>query len=446
MSKLALLGGEAVIKDSYKQTFKWPIVTKEDEEAVLKVLRDGNMSGSDVTKAFEEDYCKWTGSKYALGTCNGTAALHAAMYGVGIGVGDEVICPSITYWASCTGVLSLGATPVFADVDPYTINLDPKKLESKITDKTKAIVVVHYESYPADMDEIMAIAKRHNIKVIEDVSHAQGGKYKGRMLGTIGDVAAASLMSGKSLAIGEAGILHTDDREIYERAIAFGMYERFNEGMLEKADYLKEVTALPLGGYKHRMHQLSSAMGRVQLAAYDERCREIDRAMKYFLELISDIPCFKARICNEAEGSTMAGWYAASMHYIPDACEGLSVTRFCDALNAEGAIEGSRPACNRPLHTHSMFQTYDIYGHGKPTRIANAARDVREMDRDLEVSEIIGRRAISLPWFKHFDKEVIEQYAAAYRKVYENYKDLLPGDDGNPDYVGGWNHFHQKKK
>ena len=444
MSKLALLGGEKFVTKAAGDMFKWPIVTKEDEEAVLEVLRAGAMSDTSVTKAFEEDWCKWTGSKYALGTNNGTSALHCAMFGCGVGHGDEIICPSITYWASCTAVFNLGATVVFCDIDPITRNIDPKKLESKITKKTKAIIVVHYESYPADMDGIMAIAKKYNIKVIEDVSHAQGGKYKGRMLGTIGDVGAASLMSGKSFAMGEAGILQTDNKEIYDRAVAFGMYERFNESNID-TESLKPYAGLPLGGFKFRMHQLSSAMGRVQIKYYDERCAEIDKAMNYFLDLIDDLPGMRPRRVDYSTGSTMAGWYATTGIYVPEELGGLSVTRFTEAIRAEGVEGGVTAGCNRPLHTHPVFQTADVFDEGKPTRIANSETDIREMDTDLEVSENIGKYTFHLPWFKHFDKELIEQYAGAFRKVCENYKDLLPGDEGDPENIGGW-HRHQHKK
>lgn len=451
MSELAIFGGPRAI--TYKSTgnhdgsdmFAWPIVTQEDKDAVLEVLSRGGMSDLDVTKAFEKDYCEWTGSKYALGVNNGTAALHAAMYGCGVGRGDEVICSSVTYWASCTGALSLGATVVFADIDPYTLCLDPKKLEKKITDKTKAIIVVHYLSYPADMDEIMAIAKKHNIKVIEDVSHAQGGKYKGRMLGTIGDVGAASLMSGKSLAIGEAGILHTDNREIYDRAIAFGRHELFKSGDAVETDYLKSMAGLPLGGYKYRMHQLSSAMGRVQLKHYDERCAEIDKAANYFLDLIKDVPGITPRRVDYSTGSTMAGWYAARCIYNPEELGGLSVSRFVEALEAEG-YERILAGGNRALHTHPLYNTIDVYGDGKPTRKAFASRDVKVDDTDLEVSEYIGGRLFSMPWFKRFDKDVIEQYANAVKKVAANYKELLPGDNKNSETLGGWYFFNNKKK
>ena len=449
MSELALFGGPKAVTyvgtglNDGSDMFKWPIVTKEDEDAVLEVLRRGGMSGTDVTKQFEAEYCAWSGSKYALGFCNGTASLHAAMYGCGVGRGDEVICPSITYWASCTAAYSLGATVVFADNDLDTLCLDPKKLESKISPRTKAIVVVHYMGHPADMDPIMEIAKKHNVKVIEDVSHAQGGLYKGRKLGTIGDVAGSSLMAGKSLAIGEAGILQTDNREIYERAIALGSYERFTAADTQ-TEYLKPLCGLPLGGFKHRMHQLSSAMGRVQLKYYDERCVEIRKAMNYFWDLLEGVPGVKAHRVDESTGSNMAGWYAAHGLYRPEELEGLSVTRFCEALRAEGVP--ASPGCNAALHSHELFRTADVYGDGKPTRIANSDYDVREMDKDLVNAEATGAHTYSIPWFKHYWPEVIEQYANAFKKVAANYKELLAEDPGNPAMIGGYHFFNHSKK
>ena len=451
MSELAILGGKPTVtyvgtgKNDGSDMFKWPIITDEDREAVLEVINTGAMSGTDITKEFEKDFCKWTGSKYALGTNNGTSALHSAMYGCGIGRGDEIICPSITYWASCTGAYSLGATVVFGDIDPDTLCLDPKKLEEKITDRTKAIMVVHYCAHPADMDPIMEIAKKHNLKVIEDVSHAQGGKYKGRMLGTIGDVGAASMMSEKSLAVGEAGILWTNDREIYDRAVAFGSYDRFGSADDIETEYLKPLAGLPLGGYKYRMHQVSAAMARVQLKYYDERCAEIRKAMGYFCELIKDVPGIKVIRVDESEGSNMAGWYVPLCKYNADELGGLSITRFCKALRAEGYPVS--PGINRPLHSHALFNTADVYGDGNPTRTVFDNKDIRELDKVLPVSEIINEKTFHLPYFKHYIPEVIEQYANAFRKVAANYKNLLLNDEGNSGVLGGWHRAkHSTKK
>ena len=438
--KLALFGGEMAVKSEPGDIFSWPIITKEDEDAVLEVLRRGGMSDTDVTKQFELEFAAWQGTEYALGFNNGTSSLLAAMYGCGVGVGDEIICPSVTYWASAIQVFSLGGTVVFADIDPVTLCIDPADIERKITSRTKAIMVVHYLAHPADMDAIMAIAGKRGIKVIEDFSHAHGGLYKGRKVGSIGDVGAASLMSGKSLVAGEAGMLVTNNRRIYERAIALGHYERFNDTILDEE--LKPYAELPLGGYKFRMHQLSSALGRVQLKHYDERCVEIRKAMNYFWDLLEGVKGIRAHRVTAESGSTMAGWYAAHGLYVPEELGGLSVTRFCQAVEAEGVWLS--PGCNQALHTHSLFKTCDVYGHGKPTRTANSETDVRRFDESLPVSEKIGTLTYSIPWFKKYYPKIIAEHAAALRKVSENYEMLLKDDPGNPPKLGGWHFFKRK--
>ena len=436
MAKLALLGGERIPRPAPNEAlFKWPIITEEDEAAALEVIRGNKFSGTDITQKFEEEFAAWQGRKYALAYCNGTAALTAAMFAVGLSMGDEIICTTKTYWASVSQALQFGATPVFCNIDEH-LSMDPDDLERCITPKTKAIMVVHYLAYPCDMDRIMEIANRHNLIVIEDVSHAQGGTYKGKKLGTFGRIAAMSLMSTKSFAAGELGVLVCDDKKLYERAIAFGHYDRNNGKHITESEELFPYFNIPLGGMKGRANQLCTAMARVQLKYYDERCVEIRRAMNYFWDLLEGLPGIRAIRVNEAEGSTMAGWYAAHGLYVGKELEGLSVKRFCEAVRAEGGIAWD--GGNYCLHTHALFRDYDYFGAGKPTRVAFAERDAREDDplctRSVETA------CFSVPWFKKFDKEWIEYYAATFRKVVENYRELLDGDVGRQQ-EGRW-HGH----
>ena len=414
-SLLALHGGAKAVQSDPGDMFTWPIVTAEDEEAVLEVLRRGAMSGTDVTHKFEEDLGAWFGVDYTLCHNTGTAAIQAAMYACGVRTGDEVICQSMTYWGSALQVFTLGGTVVFGEIDPETLTLDPGDIEHRITERTKAIIVVHYCGHPTDMDPIMEIAARRNVKVIEDVSHAQGAIYKGKLGGTIGHVGAMSIMSGKSLACGEGGFLVTDDEEIYERAAAFGHYER--TGSLQHAD-LAPFAGMPLGGYKYRMHQLSSAVGRVQLKYYKERVREIQQAMNYFWDLLKGVPGVKAHRPPADSGSTMGGWYAAKGLYAPEELNGLPVAKFCQAVTAEGA--SISPGANILMHLHPMLNKADVYGHGKPTRIAHSDRDLRQPAGSLPVTESMVERCYSIPWFKHHRPEIIEEYALAFRKAAEN--------------------------
>ena len=423
MSRLAIFGGTPVIDKKMTELFHWPIVNEKMQQSVLDVLAPGNMSGTDIARKFEAGFAKWNQRKYALAHNNGTNALTAAFYGVGIAPGDEIICTTLTYWASCLGALSLGASVVFCDVDPVTLQMDPESFEARITPRTKAVVVVHYKALSCDMDKIMAIARKHGLKVIEDVSHSQGGYYKGRMLGTFGDVAAMSLMSGKSFAIGEGGMLITDDDEIYRRAVRFGHYDRIPE--CYKPEEFADTLNLPVGGVKNRMHQMSAAVGLVQLEKYDAEIQEIDRAMKYFWEKVADIPGL-TMVYPREEGSNKSGWYASHFLYDAEAFSGVSNRTFCQAVTAECSA-GISPGANFPLHKSSIFDAFDIYGHGKPTARMYLPEgvDPRALSGDLPNAEAVQGRVINDFWFKHCDKAKIDRFAEAFHKVAENHRELL---------------------
>ncbi len=429
-SQLALLGGPKSVTRDPGDVFTWPIVTQEDEEAVLEVLRRGAMSGTDVTKEFEKEFAAWMGMEYALGYCNGTASLRGAMWACGLGAGDEIICPGMTFWASCLQALTMGAAVNFADIHPDTLCIDPADIEHRIGPRTRAIMLVHYAGHPCEMDEIMRIARKHDVKVIEDVSHAQGTLYKGRMCGTFGDIAAMSLMSGKSFAIGEAGMIVTNNRLLYERCIAYGHYARtgrpsqYNPTDKQVRDpELSKYGGVPLGGFKHRMHQLSSAMGRVQLRHYPERMAEIQRAMNRFWDLLEGVPGIRAHRPPKDSGSTMGGSYSARGLYRSEELGGLPCAKFCEAVQAEGV--SCSPGANFPLHLHPVFQKADIFNMGKPTMVSFGQRDVRQGPGSLPVVESIRDIAFRVPWFKHDRVEIIEEYAAAYRKVAEHADELL---------------------
>lgn len=441
--KLALLGGDKTVKSNASSIFDWPIVTARHEQAVLDVLRSGRMSGNEITKEFEKRYASALGRKHALAYPNGTSAILGAMYGLGIGLGDEVICPSITYWASIVQAYNLGATPVFADVDPETICVDPNDIERRITPRTKAIVVVHYASMPADMDAIMKIAGKHDLKILEDCSHAHGALYKGKEIGTFGNAAAFSLMTGKALAIGEGGIFFTDDRRVYERAILFGHYIRHDQITL---DELKPFAGLPCGGYKHRMHQLSSAFGLIQLELYPEQMAQIDKAMNYFCDLLEGIAGIKPIRPAKGTGTTKGGWYYPHFKYVAEELGGLSLSRFAKAVQAEGSI--CNPGCNKPLHLHPLFTSEDVYGHGRPTRIAHLdeSATIDQYVQELPVAESILRYVFEVPWFKRCDRAIIEQHATAYKKVVGNHRDLLADDTETDADTGGYSSFFNSQK
>ena len=411
MEKLALLGGEPVIKERPEWLFKWPIITEEDEAAALEIIRNNKYSGTDITEKFCEEFAAWIGTKYALAYSSGTMSLAASMFAIGLDKGDEIICTTKTFWASIAQANNFGAKVVFCNINEM-LSMDPNDIERCITPKTKAIMVVHYAGYPCDMDAIMAIARKHNLKVLEDVSHAQGGMYKGKRVGTFGDVAAMSMMSGKSFAAGEMGMLVTDKLEYYERALAYAHGERFKPGRINECKDLQPFYGIPLGAIKGRTNQLCAALGRVQLKYYDERCAEIRKAVNYFWDLLEDLPGIKPVRVDESTGSNMAGYYVPVARYYSEELHGLSLNRFCEAVRAEN--DGfCGPNLNTCLHTHNFFRHY---------------ADIPSDNNDDVLRASVEKECFTAPWFKHFDKEWIEKYAAGYRKVVENHEQLLEGD------------------
>lgn len=425
---LALHGGPKALPEDNQELFHWPIITEEDEAAVLDVLRNRAMSKRDIVLEFEKEWAAYNGTKFALSFPSGTMAVQVAMWAAGLRRGDELICPTLTYWASALPAFSLGATVVFADIDPQTLCIDPKHIERHISSRTMAILVVHYAGHPCDMDAILSIARKHKLKVIEDASHAQGSLYKGRMVGTFGDVTAMSMMSAKAFAIGEAGMLLTDDREIFEHALAFSNHYR-NQEEVTIAD-LKRVagpdgflTGLPLGGLTSRLNQTCAAMGRVQLRHYQRRISEINAAMTRFWKLLEDVPGLRPHCPASGSGSTMGAWYNALGRYSPEELGGLPLTKFVEAIKAEGSYADW--GINFPLHLHPTFNEADIYDDGKPTRIAFSETDVRQSPGSLPVAEEIINHVFWVPWFKQDAPEWIERHAAVYRKVVLQAENLL---------------------
>ncbi|PYN77228.1 MAG: hypothetical protein DMD96_24220 [Candidatus Rokuibacteriota bacterium] len=199
---------------------RWPIVTDADRAAIARVLDRGVLSGAGApeVKALETEFAAAVGARCCLATNSGTSALHIALAAAGVGPGDEVIVPALSFIATAQAVLQQGATPVFADVDPDIYNIDPADAARRVTSRTRAIVPVHLHGLPADMDAIEALARGHRLTVIEDAAQAHGAVYKGRAVGTLAAMAAFSLNSTKNLPAGEGGLFVTDSEELYARA------------------------------------------------------------------------------------------------------------------------------------------------------------------------------------------------------------------------------------
>ena len=241
-----------------------------ESQAVLDVLNKRWLTMGSVTQEFESQFAKMAGVKHALAVSNGTAALHLACLVLGIGPGDEVILPSLTFVATANAVLYTGAEVRFADIiGPQELNISPESILGQITPRTKALIVMHYGGYPCRMPEILEIAKRYNLSVIEDAAHAPGARLEGRALGTWGDVGCFSFFSNKNLVTGEGGMLVTQRDDLAERARllrSHGMTSLTWDRYKGHA-YSYDVVDL---GYNYRMDEIRSALGLVQLSKLDK--------------------------------------------------------------------------------------------------------------------------------------------------------------------------------
>ncbi len=245
-------------------------IDDEDIQAVVKALSADFLTTGPKIAEFEQCVAEYVGAKYAVAISNGTAALHAACYAAGIGEGDEVITTPITFAASANCILYCGGKPVFADINPFTYNIDPSDIKRKITKKTKAIIVVHYAGQPCDMDEIHEIAQQYNLIVIEDASHALGAKYKGKSIGSLSDLTTFSFHPVKHITTGEGGMITTDNKDLYDKLMLFrthGITRNMDLLSRDEGPWYYEQIEL---GYNYRITDVQCALGISQMKRLDD--------------------------------------------------------------------------------------------------------------------------------------------------------------------------------
>lgn len=434
MSNLALFGGpKAVTKSLIGENGIASFVPKINDKAratILDLLDKGEISESPVVTDFENRFKDYIGAKYALCQCSGTMSILAGLFGLGLGPGDEVIVPSFTFFATATPLLPLGATPVFADVDPDSHCIDPADIEKRITPKTKAIVVVHVWGNPCDMDAIMAIAKKHNLKVLEDCSHAHGATYKGKKVGSFGDVGCFSLQGSKLMYGGEAGILVTSSEEVFFRAASLGSYERlYGYGFYADLDITKHDSPYKMYkntavGMKLRAHPVAIAIADSELDSLDERNVIRNRNAEHLNDLLSDIACIKnVKVYDGAE--RVYGYHY--MRYDHELNNGVLRETILKALVAEGVTVG---ACGYGhLHEDPAFTQFDA---SWPKCYPNGER--KEAVTLPVTAYLHDTVFMAAPRFEDPNGfEAIEQYAEAYHKVISATDELLEYEKEHAD-------------
>lgn len=291
-----------------------------DSKKLFRV-NDGNKEVDN----FEKDFAKIIGTDYALLMSGGTMALVSALVGLGIKPGDEVIVPGYTFMASASAVVAVGAIPVLAEIDE-TLTLDPKDVEKKITKHTKAIIPVHICGFPANMDALCEIAKKHNLYIVEDACQADGGKYKGKRLGSIGDVGAYSFNFFKLISSGEGGAIVTNNRKAYERALIY------HDGGAAFRPYSGDLSEPVFVGAQLRANELQGAFMRAQLTRMDGIIEDLHKVKAQVLDAISDIDILKTNPSNDAEGEL-----ATTLSFIFDSAD--KAMKFKDGVKVGKDVE-----------------------------------------------------------------------------------------------------------
>lgn len=332
-----------------------PVLEGNEKKYVMDCLDTGWISGSGrYVDEFEEKFAALCGTSHAVAVANGTVALHVALLALGIGAGDEVIVPDLTYIASANAVTYCGARPVFADVDARTWTLDASDVARKITNATKAVMPVHLYGHPVEMDAIGRLAKEHNLYVVEDAAEAHGASYRGRAVGGLGDVATFSFYGNKIITTGEGGIVVTNDAELAAR-----MRLLKGQGMTPERRFW-----FPIVGYNYRMTNIQAAIGLAQVERLDwfiERRREV---AAWYDEALKDLP---------VQGSCEASW-AKNVYWLYSIVveEGIDRDRLMLELSEEG-IE-TRPFFY-PMHVMPPYFQED--GDAKfPVTTSLAARGI----------------------------------------------------------------------
>lgn len=362
MSELALLGGRNAVSAPLP---RWPVWDGSDEAALMNVLHsgkwwmyaygEGELSNDGAARSersqveqFEDEFAALHRVKYGRAVTNGSVALDVCMRAIGLQAGDEVITTPYTFFATSGCILNANALPVYVDIDPETYNLDPKRIEEAITERTRAILPVYFSGEIADMDAIRKIADRHHLRVIEDAAQSQGASLRGgRYAGSLGDAAIFSFQESKCLTCGEGGLILTNSEEMAEAAWSLRHYGRSRTGLWYEHHRL---------AWNSRMSELQAALLRSQLRRLPEQNATRMKNVKYFLERVQKIEGITP-VKLHSEGETHSH-YLVMLRYDSQKWDGLPRARFVEALGAEGVPASA--GYSFPSFENPIFRNLDV--------------------------------------------------------------------------------------
>ncbi len=411
-SKPAILGGQALRTKPFPG---WPNWYKDAEEPILSILRSGKWyrgQGHAVTE-FEKAYAELLGAKRCVCTMNGTNALLSAMHVLDVGVGDEVIISPYTFIATYNVVIGSSALPVFADTDPETFQINPDKIEERITKRTRAIIPVHILGLPANMDRILEIAKKHNLIVIEDACQAWLAEWKGKKCGTLGDLGCFSFQNSKHLPIGEGGAVVGNDEELMDHVYSFHNCGR-------PFGCVKRTSGYPVIGTNRRMTEYQAAIGLSQIKHLEAETKKRNENAKYLTSRIKDIPGILPH--KLYDGVTQAAYHLYPFRFKKEQFNNMSRNRFLSALRAEGVpcSGGYGPQYNDGL-IEAALNSRNFKRSFSKARLKRYREELHYPDNDQLCQEAV--------WFSQSmllgSKADIDDIADAIQKIYENRDKLV---------------------
>ncbi|WP_052863964.1 DegT/DnrJ/EryC1/StrS family aminotransferase [Streptomyces niger] len=423
MNKLAAFGGTAAVPRDRRRV-QWPLVEEEDRKAVLDALDGARLvsdtDGANPVSSLEENWARRFGFEHCVAVSNGTAALALALAALGVGPGDEVIVPALSFIATGLAPVHQMAVPVFADIDPVTFNIDPADVERRITDRTKAIIPVHLHGAPADMDRITAIARKHGLAVIEDAAQAPGATHRGRPVGGIGDAGAFSLQVSKNIpTCGEGGLLVTRSAELAE---AMRKGRQFGEVIESGRD--RDYISYGLG-WNYKMNALQAAFTDTQLARFDAYERARQQNVTAFLGRLAALPGLQVPT---ALPDTTHAWHILRFRFDAAAfgLDGVRPEALRSALRRLLRAEGVPMSQYQlmPLPDQKVFVDRVGFGAGYPWSVTGAPGTVAGEGYPVTRAVIADSLTIQKRHLHPGAGELLGMYADAFEKVWAN-KDMV---------------------
>lgn len=398
MKKLAVLGGEPVTSEPFAV---FPEYDEREEAALIEVLHSASWGGyNPKVKEFEKAFADFHEARHGITAANGTVTLETALLAAGIGPGDEVIVPPISFIATATAVLRVGATPVFADIDSLTSNVDPEMVREQLSDRTRALIPVHFAGQPADMDELLKIAVENGLILIEDCAHAHGASWRGRSVGSMGDFGSFSFQASKNLTAGEGGILTTNDDGLAEAA-----WSICNQGRRTGGGWYEHFRL----GTNYRLTGWQAAILLVQLSRLPGQIEKRRNNARYLSQALRDQPLLTPPYVDERV--TQHSCYLFLIRLNNEMFPGLRKDAFVNALVAEGIPASA--GYPYPLYSNSVFDSDD--------RCTTECPQAERMCADTF-------------WLSHevmlSDPDRLKDVVAAIQKVSESAADLISTHSG----------------